>query len=66
MARDNLLRRRIERFIAAGAPRGAAVVLAAQVEIPEDEAAELLERGMPADRVLQLLSKRLAPRPPEA
>ena len=66
MKRDNLLRRRIERFMAAGASRGAANVLASQVEIPEAEAVELLERGMPADRVLRLLTDRLRPRPPQA
>ena len=65
MARDNLLRRRIERFIAAGAPPAAATVLAAQVEIPEEEAIELLERGISAGRVLDLLHERVAAKPPK-
>jgi hypothetical protein len=58
VAPDPLLGRRIERFVAAGAPRGAAIILAAQIEIPEDDAVELLECGVPARSVLELLLDR--------
>lgn len=62
MSPENLLRRRIERFVAAGAPRKAAMVLAAQVEVAEDEAVELLGRGVSPQHVLELLLERAAAR----
>lgn len=50
-----LLRRRLRLFTDAGVPPCAALLLAAQVEIPEASALELLERGLSADLTLRLL-----------
>jgi hypothetical protein len=50
-----LLRRRLTVFIDAGADAGGALLLAAQVEIAEDEAAQLLRRGFSANLTLHLL-----------
>jgi hypothetical protein len=50
-----LLRRRLNLFVDAGAPPCAALVLAAQVEVPEDAAVLLLEHGMSVELTLQLL-----------
>ena len=50
-----LLRRRLHIFLDAGAPPCAALVLAAQVEVPEDTAVELLEQGFSVDLTLRLL-----------
>ena len=50
-----LLRRRLHLFVDAGAPPCAALLLAAQVEIPAEAALELLERGLSVDLTLRLL-----------
>ena len=50
-----LLRRRLHVFLDAGAPPCAALVLAAQVEVPEEVAVELLEQGFSVDLTLRLL-----------
>ena len=50
-----LLRRRLNRFVGAGATPCAALVLAAQVEIPEEEAVSFLEFGFSVDLTLRLL-----------
>jgi hypothetical protein len=50
-----LLRRRLHLFIDAGAAPCAALVLAAQVEVPEQAAVQLLEQGVSVDLTLQLL-----------
>lgn len=50
-----LLRRRLHLFLDAGAPPCAALVLAAQVEVPEEVAVELLEQGFSVDLTLRLL-----------
>lgn len=50
-----LLRRRLHSFVEAGAAPCAALVLAAQVEVPEEEAVELLEQGFTLDLTLRLL-----------
>jgi len=50
-----LLRRRLNLFLDAGAAPCAALVLAAQVEVPEGAAVELLEQGLSVDLTLRLL-----------
>jgi hypothetical protein len=50
-----LLRRRLNLFVNAGATPCAALVLAAQVEIPEEEAVRFLEHGISVDLTLRLL-----------
>lgn len=50
-----VLRRRLHLFLDAGAPPCAALVLAAQVEVPEDSAVQLLEQGFSVDLTLRLL-----------
>jgi hypothetical protein len=50
-----LLRRRLNMFLDAGAAPCAALVLAAQVEVPEEAAVELLEQGFSVDLTLRLL-----------
>jgi len=50
-----LLRHRLNLFVDAGATPCAALVLAAQVEIPEEEAVCLLESGFSVDLTLRLL-----------
>lgn len=50
-----LLRRRLNLFVDAGAAPCAALLLAAQVEIPEDAAVQLLQHGVSVDLTLQLL-----------
>ena len=50
-----LLRRRLNLFLDAGAAPCAALVLAAQVEVPEEAAVELLEQGLSVDLTLRLL-----------
>lgn len=50
-----LLRRRLNLFVNAGATPCAALLLAAQVEIPEDEAVRFLEAGISVDVTLRLL-----------
>lgn len=50
-----LLRRRLRLFVDAGASPSSALLLAAQVEIPEEEALQLLERGLSGDLALRLL-----------
>lgn len=50
-----LLRRRLNLFLDAGAQPCAALLLAAQVEVPADAAVELLEQGLSVDLTLRLL-----------
>jgi hypothetical protein len=50
-----LLRRRLNLFVNAGATPCAALVLAAQIEIPEEEAVSFLEFGFSVDLTLRLL-----------
>ena len=50
-----LLRRRLNLFVQAGATPCAALVLAAQVEIPEQDAVRLLASGFSVDLTLRLL-----------
>jgi hypothetical protein len=50
-----LLRHRLNLFLDAGAAPCAALVLAAQVEVPEEAAVELLEQGFSVDLTLRLL-----------
>jgi hypothetical protein len=50
-----LLVRRLRLFLGAGAAPGGALLLACQVEIPEEAAIELLGRGLSADLTLRLL-----------
>jgi hypothetical protein len=50
-----LLRRRLKLFVNAGATPCAALILAAQVEIPEEEAVSFLEFGFSVDLTLRLL-----------
>jgi hypothetical protein len=50
-----LLRRRLHLFLDAGAQPCAALLLAAQVEVPEDLAVDLLEQGFSVDLTLRLL-----------
>jgi hypothetical protein len=50
-----LLLRRLRLFLGAGAAPGGALLLASQVEIPEQAAIELLRRGLSADLTLRLL-----------
>ena len=50
-----LLRRRLRMFLAAGAAPCGALLLAAQVEVPETAAVELLRQGLSADLALRLL-----------
>jgi hypothetical protein len=50
-----LLRRRLNLFVNAGATPCAALILAAQVEIAEEEAVRLLEFGFSVDLTLRLL-----------
>ena len=52
---EYLLRRRLNLFLDAGAAPCAALVLAAQVEVPEDAAVELLEQGFSVDLTVRLL-----------
>ena len=55
-----LLRRRLNLFVDAGAPPCAALLLAAQVEISEEEAVRFLEFGFSVDLTLRLLYERAA------
>ena len=50
-----LLRSRLSTFMEAGAEPCAALLLAAQVEVPEEEAVELLEHGFSVGLTLRLL-----------
>lgn len=50
-----LLRRRLALFVNAGATPCAALVLASQVEIAEEEAVRFLESGFSVDLTLRLL-----------
>jgi hypothetical protein len=50
-----LLLCRLRVFLAAGAAPCGALLLAAQVEVPQDAAVELLRRGLSADLTLRLL-----------
>jgi len=50
-----LLRRRLNLFVNAGATPCAALLLAAQVEVPEEEAVRFLEFGFTVDLTLRLL-----------
>jgi hypothetical protein len=50
-----LLRRRLHLFLDAGAPPCAALVLAAQVEVPDEQAVQLLRQGLSVDLTLRLL-----------
>ena len=50
-----LLRRRLHLFLDAGASPCGALVLAAQVEVPEEEAVRLLQQGLSVDLTLRLL-----------
>jgi hypothetical protein len=50
-----LLSRRMHLFLEAGAPACSALVLAAQVEVPEEEAVQLLQQGLSVDLTLRLL-----------
>jgi hypothetical protein len=50
-----LLRARLKLFLDVGAAPCEALLLAAQVEIAEDAAVQLLERGLSADLALRLL-----------
>lgn len=50
-----LLRRRLRLFLDAGASPCGALVLAAQVEVPEEEAVQLLRQGLSVDLTLRLL-----------
>jgi hypothetical protein len=50
-----LLRRRLNLFVNAGATPCAALVLAAQVEIPEQDAVRFLACGLSVDLTLRLL-----------
>jgi len=50
-----LLRRRLNLFVNAGATPYAALILAAQVEIAEEEAVRFLEFGFSVDLTLRLL-----------
>jgi hypothetical protein len=52
---ERLLRRRLRLFLEAGAAPSGALILAAQVGVPEDEAVQLLEQGLSADLTLRLL-----------
>lgn len=52
---ESLLRRRLRSFIGAGAAPGEALLLAAQVEVPERDAAQLLRQGLSGDLALRLL-----------
>ena len=52
---ESLLRRRLWSFIGAGAAPGEALLLAAQVEVPERAAAQLLRQGLSGDLALRLL-----------
>jgi hypothetical protein len=55
-----LLRRRLNLFVKAGATPCAALVLAAQVEIPEQDAVRLLACGLSVDVTLRLLHQSAA------
>ena len=50
-----LLRRRLNIFVNAGATPCAALLLAAQVEVSEQAAVELLEQGFSVDLTLRVL-----------
>jgi hypothetical protein len=50
-----LLRRRLRLFLDAGAAPCGALLLAAQVEVAEEEALYLLRQGLSADLTLRLL-----------
>jgi hypothetical protein len=50
-----LLRRRLNLFVDAGATPCAALLLAAQIEVPEHEAVQMLEQGFSVDLTLRLL-----------
>ena len=50
-----LLSRRLHLFLDAGAQPCAALLLAAQVEVPEETAVELLEQGFSMELTLRLL-----------
>jgi hypothetical protein len=56
-----LLRRRLNIFVDAGVPVSAALLLAAQVEVPAEDAIELLEQGFTVDLTLRLLYDAPAP-----
>ena len=46
---------RLHLFLDAGAPPCGALVLAAQVEVPDEEAVQLLRQGLSVDLTLRLL-----------
>jgi hypothetical protein len=50
-----LLLRRLRLFLGAGAAPCGALLLASQVEVAEDAAVELLQKGLSADLTLRLL-----------
>jgi hypothetical protein len=50
-----LLLYRLRLFLRAGAAPCGALLLASQVEVPEDAAVQLLEKGLSADLALRLL-----------
>ena len=52
---ESLLRHRLNVFLDAGAQPCAALLLAAQVAVPEETAVELLEQGFSLDLTLRLL-----------
>jgi hypothetical protein len=49
-----LLLHRLRLFLRAGAAPSGALLLASQVEVPEDAAVQLLEKGLSADLTLRL------------
>lgn len=51
-----VLRNRLEAFIDAGAAPCGALLLAAQLEVPEQAAVQLLRQGLSADLTLRLLA----------
>jgi hypothetical protein len=52
---EGLLLRRLRLFLRAGAAPGGALILASQIEVPEDAAVQLLQKGLSADLTLRLL-----------
>jgi hypothetical protein len=50
-----LLLRRLRVFLKAGAAPGGALILASQIEVAEDAAVQLLQKGLSADLTLRLL-----------
>jgi hypothetical protein len=53
---EDVLRMRLRLFLSAGAELTGALVLAAQVEIPQESAFQLLRLGFSAETTLRLLS----------